>query len=251
LQKNFVSKVASFMYKVAFRFPKKVLFQNEYDKRLFIKNKLVNRAIADVVPGSGLDLQKFRPQERIRKNKKFTFLLVSRLIHDKGILEYIEAIKKLKSKGVDAQFQILGDKDIAHRRGIPEKVIQQWIDNNIVDYLGRTDDVQPYLNSADCVVLPSYREGTPRTLLEAAGIGKPIVATDVPGCNNIVEDNYNGFLCKLKNADDLADKMHKMLLLDHSKLTEFGKNGRLKVEREFDERIVIDKYLHAIKEIKD
>jgi len=250
LQKNLVSKVALLLYKFAFRFPKKVFFQNQFDFDLFIENKLVNKSIADIVPGSGIDTNHFKPSETLVKNKKFTFLLVSRLIHDKGIIEYIEAVKQLKSQGIDAKFQLLGGKDPQHQRGIPEAIIQEWIDNNTVEYLGKTNDVREYLNAADCVVLPSYREGTPRTLLEAASSQKPIVATDVPGCNNVVEDNYNGLLCKLKSSEDLADKMRQMLEFDEIKLQELGKNGRLKIEKEFDERLVIDKYLLAIKELK-
>lgn len=249
LQKNMVSRVASFMYKFAFRFPKKVLFQNDYDQRLFIKNKLVDKKITDVIPGSGIDVNKFKPNGIDHTNDKFTFLLVSRLIHDKGILEYIDAIKKLRSSGVDAKFQLLGGKDIEHKRGISEEIIQEWIDSNIVEYLGKTDDVKTYLEKADCVVLPSYREGTPRTLLEAASSAKPIVATDVPGCNNVVAHNYNGLLCKMKNSEDLAEKMNTMMSFDKDRLKQLGENGRLKVQQEFDEQLVINKYLTTINEL--
>ncbi|MTI19842.1 glycosyltransferase family 1 protein, partial [Fulvivirga sp. RKSG066] len=213
LQKNLVSRIALMLYKVAFKFPKKVFFQNKFDEQLFINNELVNKNITDVLPGSGIDSNKFLPQARSKKNKKFTFLLISRLIHDKGIIEYIDAIKRLKSEGVDADFQLLGGKDVEHKRGISEETINSWLESNIVEYLGKTDDVRTYLNDADCIVLPSYREGTPRTLLEAASSEKPIVATDVPGCNNVVENNYNGLLCELKSADDLADKMKQMMNL--------------------------------------
>lgn len=250
LNKNMVSRIASLMYKVAFRFPKKVLFQNKHDQDLFIENNLVKKSITDIIPGSGIDYNQFNFSGKNIPNNKFTFLLISRLIHDKGILEYIDAIKMLRSQGVDAQFQLLGAKDTEHKRGIPEHIIQEWIDSNVVEYLGKTDDVKYFLERADCVVLPSYREGTPRTLLEAASAQKPIVTTDVPGCNNVVEHNYNGLLCKLKNADDLANKMRDMLNFDDNKRREFGKNGRLKIEREFDERIVIDKYLDAINKLR-
>ncbi|ELR71781.1 Lipid carrier : UDP-N-acetylgalactosaminyltransferase [Fulvivirga imtechensis AK7] len=249
LQKGLVSKIALFMYKVAFRFPKKVFFQNHHDFDLFLKEKLVKENISDVLPGSGIDLDHFPPSQ-FKRNKKFTFLLISRLIHDKGIIEYIDAVKKLRSQGVDARFQILGAKDPEHRRGIKTEIIDEWIDNNIIEYLGTTDDVRSFIHDADCVVLPSYREGTPRTLLEAASSAKPIVATDVPGCNNIVENNYNGYLCELKNADDLADKMYTMMSLEDEKIELFGKNSRTKVEREFSEKIVISRYLQSISEFK-
>lgn len=248
LKKNLVSKVASFMYKLSFKFPQKVFFQNNYDKRLFIKNGLIKNDVADLLPGSGIDLEKFKPTS-FRRNQKFTFLLVSRLIHDKGVLEFIDAIKILKSNGLNAKFQILGAKDPEHKRGIDTSIVDSWIDNNIIEYLGTTDDVRTYIDNADCVVLPSYREGTPKSLLEAASSSKPIVATDVPGCKEVVEDKYNGLLCKVKDAEDLAEKMNSLAKLDNRTLEEMGQNGREKVEREFDEKIVINKYLSSIKEI--
>lgn len=245
LKKNLVSAFAIFLYKISFRFAKKVFFQNPDDQKLFIEKKLVSSDAADLLPGSGIDLKRFQPFE-FKRNKKFTFLLVSRLISDKGIYEYIDAVKKLKSEGVDASFQILGAKDPEHKRGIKLEVINEWIENQTIEYLGTTNDVRLHLQNADCVVLPSYREGTPRTLLEAASSSKPIIATDVPGCNHVVMHNYNGFLCKLKDSEDLADKMRAISSLDDNTLQTFGRNGRLKMEAEYDESFVINKYLNAL-----
>ena len=248
LNRGIVSFVAKMMYKVAFRFPAKVLFQNDQDKKLFIDEKLIKKNIAELIPGSGIDLSKFVPAA-LPHNKEFTFLLISRLIHDKGIVEYIEAIKKLKSKGIKAKFQILGAIDEEHRRGIPAHIINSWIENNLIEYLGRVPDVRNYIKNADCIVLPSYREGTPRTLLEAAGMGRPIVTTNVAGCNNVVRDNYNGFLCDLKDADDLADKMLKMFNLSFKDRQAFGMNGRDLVEGSYDENVVIDKYQELVNNV--
>lgn len=249
LKKNVMSVFAIFLYKMAFRFPRKVFFQNPDDLALFLNNNLVPAKSADLLPGSGIDLKKFQPSE-FKRNESFTFLLISRLITDKGILEYIEAVKKLKNKGIAARFQLLGAKDPDHRRGIKLPVIDEWIKSNTIEYLGTTDDVRQFINQADCIVLPSYREGTPRTLLEAASSSKPIVATDVPGCHHVVENNYNGLLCKLKNADDLALKMEQILALDDATLRQFGENGRRKIEIEFDEELVISKYMNEITSLK-
>lgn len=246
LKKNLVSSVAIALYKLAFRFPKKVFFQNPDDRALFIDNKLVEPNITDVLPGSGIDLKYFTPAD-FSRNKKFTFLLVSRLITDKGILEYINAIKQLKSEGVQAHFQLLGAKDPYHKRGINLKVIDEWIRSGTVEYLGSTKDVRPFIKQADCIVLPSYREGTPRTLLEAASIAKPIIATDVPGCHHVVTHNHNGLLCKIKDANDLAYKMKSLMCFSDEALRTMGLNGRKKVEREFEEAIVINKYLGALR----
>lgn len=249
LKNDAVSFVAMMLYRISFRFAKKVFFQNSDDLQLFLNRKLVPSGAVDLLPGSGIDLARFQPLP-FKRNNKFTFLLISRLITDKGVLEYIEAVKKLRSAGVDAKFQILGAMDPDHKRGIKIATIQEWIDSGIVEYLGTTNDVRQFIDQADCIVLPSYREGTPRTLLEAASSSKPIIATDVPGCNHVVINNYNGLLCKLKDADDLAAKMHQMQGLDNAQLQKFGQNGRSKMEAEYDESLVIKKYLEVLNELK-
>lgn len=245
LKNDLLSSVAMLLYRISFKFPKKVFFQNPDDLRLFLDKKLVPRHTVDLLPGSGIDLEKFKPVS-FQRNKKFTFLLISRLITDKGILEYIDAVKKLKAEGLDARFQVLGAIDPEHKRGIKREIIQEWINSGIIEYLGTTKDVKHFIELADCVVLPSYREGTPRTLLEAASSSKPIVATNVPGCNQVVEDKFNGLLCNLKDSDDLAAKMRSMAHYDDETLKNMGLNGRKKMEAEYDESIVIDKYLHTL-----
>jgi glycosyltransferase involved in cell wall biosynthesis len=249
LKRNFVSLFAIALYKISFRFADKVFFQNSEDLKLFLGKRLVRSNAVDILPGSGIDLQRFQPLE-FRRNEKFTFLLISRLITDKGILEYVEAVKQLKETGIDATFQLLGAKDPKHKRGIKEKVIQEWIDSGTIEYLGTTDDVRTFISKADCIVLPSYREGTPRTLLEAASSAKPIIATDVPGCNNVVENNVNGLLCRIKDAHDLAEKMRRMTNLGNDQLRSFGQNGRTKMEAQYDEALVINKYLATLQTLR-
>jgi glycosyltransferase involved in cell wall biosynthesis len=249
LKKGLLAIVAKLLYRLSFQFAQKVFFQNPDDLKLFLDKNLVQKQRVDLVPGSGIDLKRFIPVG-YQRNSTFTFLLISRLITDKGILEYVEAVKKLKAEGVRARFQVLGAMDPEHKRGISKKLIESWINSGTIEYLGTTNDVRHFIQQADCVVLPSYREGTPRTLLEAASSSKPIIATDVPGCNQVVEHQVNGLLCKLKDADDLARQMRTLAGLDDSTLQAFGSNGRKKMEAEFDENIVINKYLQAIDEVK-
>jgi len=249
LKKNLVSWIAMRLYKLAFRFPKKVFFQNSDDLNLFLENKLIPQKSADLIPGSGIDLSRFQPME-FNRNKEFTFLLISRLISDKGIFEYIQAIETLKQKGLKARFQLLGAKDPEHQRGIQLSIIDNWIATGTVEYLGTTDDVRSFIHQADCIVLPSYREGTPRTLLEAASSAKPIIATDVPGCHHVVENHYNGLLCKSRDAMDLADKMEQMSGMDDLTLKTFGENGRKKIERQFNEKFVINKYITELESLQ-
>ena len=248
LKRNLLSVVAKVMYKISFWYPKKIFFQNDDDLELFVDSNIVSKNSSDVLPGSGIDLQKFIPS-KFKENKEITLLLISRLIGDKGIYEYIEAIRQLKKEGIKAKFQVLGGMDPEHKRGIPVKVIENWINEGLIDYLGTTDDVRPYINNADCIVLPSYREGTPRTLLEAASSARPIIATDVPGCNSVVINGYNGLLCKEKDANDIAIKIKAFIELSEQDRIIMGQNGRLLVEEKFDETIVIDKYVDAIQEV--
>jgi glycosyltransferase involved in cell wall biosynthesis len=245
LKDNLVSRIAILLYRISFRFPKKIFFQNEDDRDLFLKRRIVRGENVDLVPGSGIDINEFFP-DKAPKNDRFTFLLISRLIYDKGVVEYVDAIRKLREQGIDADFQLLGAIDEKHKRGIPSKIVHDWIESKAVDYLGTTDNVKQLVRQSDCVVLPSYREGTPKTLLEAASMGIPIVATNVPGCRNVVEDGYNGYLCKMKNAEDLAAKMLNIFQLDPDKRAEMGVNSRKKVEQQFDVQHVIDKYHNAI-----
>lgn len=245
LKDTLVTKFAVWLYKIAFRFPKKVFFQNPDDLNLFVERKLIDQKICDLLPGSGIDLSRFQPVD-FKRNQPFTFLLISRLITDKGILEFVEAAKKLKLSGIQAKFQLLGAKDPKHKRGIEVSVIDEWVKAGTVEYLGTTKDVRHFIQQADCIVLPSYREGTPRTLLEASSSAKPIVTTDVPGCHHVVKHQYNGLLCKLKDADDLAAKMLEMAYYDNETLRKMGQNGRAKMETEFDEKIVVEKYLTTL-----
>jgi glycosyltransferase involved in cell wall biosynthesis len=249
LKKNLVSAIAVFLYRISFRFAQKIFFQNPDDLKLFVNKKLVSSEAADLLPGSGIDLNKFHATQ-FKRNEKFTFLLISRLITDKGIMEYIDAVKQLRASGLDATFQILGAQDPKHKRGIKTEIIEEWIRTNTIQYLGTSNDVRKHIHNADCVVLPSYREGTPRTLLEAASSSKPIITTDVPGCNHVVIHHFNGLLCRLKDADDLASKMKQMAAFKDDVLMKFGINGRSKMEAEYSESLVINKYLHALEQVR-
>ena len=243
LHNNISSQLAIQLYKLAFRFPKKVFFQNKDDQKLFIEKKLIKEQITDLVPGSGVNVAKFAPLP-FKRNETFRFLLIARLLYDKGIIEYYEAAKKVKVSHA-ADFFLMGAPDQS-ALGIPLTLVQQWDKENTIKYLPFTENVADVIYSADCIVLPSYREGTPKTLLEAAACGKPLLATDVPGCKEVVEDGVNGYLCKVKNAQDLADKMVKILNQNPEKLKKMGEESHKIAIDKFDERIVIEKYIKAI-----
>lgn len=145
---------------------------------------------------------------------------------------------------------MLGFLDVVNHSAVSKEQMQKWVDTGLINYLGVSDDVKKEISKADCVVLPSfYREGTPRILLESASMAKPLITTDNVGCRDVVDDGINGYLCEVRNAEDLADKMEMMLNLGEVERIKMGKAGRGKMIEEFDEKIVIYKYLSSIENI--
>ena len=240
--------IAKKLYRAALRRSRKVFFQNHDDLRFFLRERLVDRAIAERIPGTGVDTTKFSPGGGERPEGPFVFLLVSRLLWNKGVGEFVEAGRTLRQTGHDAQFRLLGFLDPDHPGAIPEGQIRDWESEGVVSYLGGTDDVRGPMRTADCIVLPSYYgEGVPRTLLEGASLGKPLIAADSPGSRDIVDNRVNGLLCRPRDAEDLAQQMRSMLCLSPESRGRMGEAGREKVCREFDERMVIERYLDAIR----
>ena len=249
IQGGWLRRFVSALYRLAFRNSSRVFFQNRDDLELFLENKLVKVGLTDVLPGSGINLHRFTPAnvtDRKSLITPFRFLLIARMLKDKGVVEFVNAAQLLKESGVKAEFCLLGFLDVQNPAAISSEQMKEWTDEGFVKYLGVSDDVREHIASADCIVLPSYREGTPRTLLEAAAMGKPIVTTNVAGCKEVVAHGVNGYLCEVKNVQDLAVKMKEMLLLSESQRRLMGESGRLKMENEFDENIVIQKYLQVI-----
>lgn len=250
-QDNWLTKVVQILYRVAVKKSKKIIFHNNDDRDFFIEKKITTRDKTMKVPGSGVNLSHFSKSynKDVSQNKKFYFILIARMLWDKGIGEYIGAARLIKSYYPDVEIALLGFLEGNHPAAISKNQIKKWIDEGVVDFHGWTDDVRPFLHKADCVVLPScYKEGIPRTLLEAAAMYKPIITTNATGCRETVEDGFNGYLCKSQSVVDLADKMEKMFLLSPESRAEMGRNGRKKVAREFDEKIVIQKYKEVIQQ---
>jgi glycosyltransferase involved in cell wall biosynthesis len=252
LIENLVSKVARGLYRLAFRYPHKVFFQNNDDRELFIRYGLIRPERTGLVPGSGVDLARFQPQEGVGRpaGVPFTFLMVARVLYEKGIVEYFEAARQVQAAlGVDkVRFQLLGGVDEAGGIGVPRTTFEKWLADGAIDYLGTSDNVAEHLHRADCVVLPSYREGTPKTLLEAAACGKPLITTDVPGCRETVQHGRNGYLCQVRDAADLAAKLQAMAQLLPARLNAMGQASRELAEEKFDEKLVLREYLAAVTE---
>jgi len=246
---NFLTNIADILYKWGFKKTSTVFFQNQDDMDLFLSKKNLRKEQCGRIPGSGIDLEKFKPLVK-SSSLNLRFLVIARLIWDKGIEYYIEAIKIIKSKYNNVEFNILGEIGVNNPSAIPKDVVDSWISSGLINYLGTSSDVRNVIKDMDCMILPSiYREGVPRTLIEGASMGKPIITTNNVGCKDIVQDGFNGYLCNKKDGKDLAEKIEKFINLSQDQRTNMGINGRSKVENEFDEKIVINKYLDKIVEL--
>jgi len=249
IKENLVTKLVKMLYRFALRKSSKVFFQNEDDCRLFVDAGLVSAEVADLLPGSGISLDHFSHKPLPASRTSFKFLLIARMLWDKGVGEYVLAAKSIRAMHPQAEFHVLGFVDVLNPQAISRTEMELWAAEGHIHYLGETKDVRPYIDKAHCVVLPSYREGTPRSLLEAAAMGRPLITTDVPGCREVVDHGINGYLCEVRNATDLAQQMLTLMAHADEVLHDMGRASRLKAERQFDERIVIEKYLDAIREV--
>ena len=246
IQKSRTAQIAKRLYRFAFRFPREVWFLNRDDHQAFVdENLLAHPDRARRLHGEGVDLDDFALAPLPRR-EDFVFILIGRLLWDKGVAEYVEAARRVRRRYPQARFQLLGPVGVDNPSAISRTDVEAWEHENIVEYLGEANDVRPLVAAADCVVLPSYREGVPRTLMEASAMGRPIVATDVPGCREVVEHGVNGFLCEVKSADSLAEQLERMLTLPFEEREAMALRGREKVAREFDEKKVVERYKSTI-----
>ena len=232
------------LYRIGFARAPVVFFQNQEDRALFIDRRIVKPSQAQVLPGSGVDLDFFLPAPL--PNGHPTFLFIGRLLRDKGVVEFVEAARVLRADYPEARFQLLGAVDKGNRTGIGQAEVDGWVADGIVEQLGTTDDVRPFIAAATAVVLPSYREGLPRSLLEAAAMARPLIASDVPGCRDVVEDGVNGFLCEVRNPGSLAAAMRRLLQLPRPQQIAMGEAGRKRVQERFSEAFVVRAYLDVL-----
>jgi len=249
LNDSLSSKVARWLYKISLKGVDKVFFQNADDRELFTKLNLIDSSKSDILAGSGIDTQKFIPK-KMPMNKTMTFLFIARLLRDKGLVEYVEASRMMHEK-YSVSCQILGAYYPNNPTAISKIMMQRWEEEGSIEYLGVSDEVASLIANADCVVLPSYREGLSRVLLESASMAKPLITTNVAGCKEVVDEGSNGYLCEVKNAHSLFLSMEKMYHLTHEEKEDMGKRGREKVMKEFDEKLVIKKYIDTLFEVFD
>ncbi len=250
LKAGWLERIALQLYKRAFRHLKYVIFQNADDRDMFVERKTISVGQGLLVPGSGIDLERFRPEEgEASSGSETTFLLIARMLKDKGVIEFVEAARRIKEDFPQTRFQLLGACDVENRTAIERSAVDLWVGQGIIEYLGEMPDVRPAISAADCIVLPSYREGAPRVLLEASAMAKPVIATDVPGCRDVVDNGVTGILCKVRSAESLGEAMKSFLMMSKDELKLMGEAGRQKMKTEFNQDIVVGIYQGAIRDL--
>jgi glycosyltransferase involved in cell wall biosynthesis len=234
------------LYRIALSCAHFTYFQNPDDLDFFLTRRLVHSQKTGLLPGSGVDCTFFTPYFTVPvpPEKPPTFLMVARMLREKGVYEFTEAARLVKQCFPEVQCQLLGRRDERNPTVVPQSELERWQAEGVVTWLGEVADVRPVVAQADVVVLPSYREGIPKALLEAAAMEKPLITTDAVGCREVVDDGVNGLLVPVGDAKALAQAMIR--LIEHPAMRlRMGQAGRKKVEQEFDERLVLEKILRA------
>lgn len=227
----------------------RLILQNPEDRQEFLAQRLICAEKIRLIRGSGVNTQRFQPRVGSRRPGPFRVLLATRLLWDKGVGEYVEAAKQLRREEVPIEFRLAGAPDSGNPASVPQETIAEWQRQGLITALGHVDAMEPLLADTDLMVLPSYyREGTPRSLLEAAASGLPIITTDSVGCREVVEPGVNGLLVSPRDATALADAI-RHLYVDPQICQRMGQAGRAKVLAEFDERNVIEQTLAVYREL--
>lgn len=248
INRPLLKSLVSRLYKSAFRQSSCVFFQNEDDRTQFVDDGLVEASRTGLLPGSGVDLQRFAVSPP-RNASPFRFVFVGRLLRDKGLVELAEAAQLLRQQGQSFTINAVGGEDADNRSAIAKAQLDAWSAQGFIKFLGPRDDVRGAIADSDCLVLPSYREGLPRAILEASAMARPVIATDVPGCRQAVDDGVTGLLCQSRNTADLARAMQQMMDLKPNARVAMGMNGRAKMEREFSQERVVELYSTALSRI--
>lgn len=240
---GWMQKLTLTLYKIGLGKARQIFLQNESNRNYCIDKGIATDSSV-LLPGSGVNLQHHTYQAYPTGEGKVRFLFIGRMLKDKGIEEYFEAAKVIKGKYPNTEFQILGNME-----GNYQDKLDALTKEGIVNHLGTTTDVRPYIGAVECTVMPSYHEGMSNVNLESAANGRPVITTDVPGCRETVDDGVTGFLVKPRDAASLTEGVERFLALSYSEKVLMGQAGRKKVEREFDRKIVVEAYLNEINTI--
>lgn len=239
-----VQNIVKKLSRISFKKANKVFFQNTQDMDLLVGQNIVGENY-DLLPGSGVNLETYKVLEYPLENQPISFNFIARVMKDKGIDEYLEAAKQIKFKYPNVVFNVIGMIDQPYY----EEILNKYQKENIIKYHGFQTDIIKFIKNCNCIINPSYTEGMSNVLLEGAACGRPVIASDIPGCSEIINEDVNGYTFEVKNIKSLTDKIEKFIKLKYDKKIKMGLMGRRKVEAEFNREIVVERYLNEIKSI--
>lgn len=232
------NRIARAMYRHAMRHPERVMVLNGENRDELLRRRVVREEkLVLLEGGEGIDLGRFVPLP-MPTNKQPVFLMICRLLYEKGYAEYVAAAEALRG---EAEFRIMGPID-SHPAAVQRETVERDVARGVIEYIEASPDVAPQVAIADCIVLPSYGEGLSRVLMEGLAMGRPLIATDIAGCRETIEEGVNGFLCRPKDAGSLAEAMRRFIALSPEKRAAMGRAGREHCQKVFDEQTVIGVY---------
>lgn len=238
-----VRSIVKFLYFIAISGKNsKIITENSFDKKLLSDLNVVDNSQINIIRGAGVDISHYK---LVQESQKTTVVMASRLLKDKGVFEYIQAAKILKQRGIQANFELYGDVDIYNPTTLTAQDLEEIKKDGSVQLMGYTSNITKVFEKSNIVVLPSYREGLPKVLVEAAASGRVVVTTDVPGCRDAIEPNSTGLLCNVKDAESLAESIEK-LILNPNLRGKMGKSGRALAEKEFAIEKIVEKHLEVL-----
>ncbi|CAA6805696.1 MAG: Lipid carrier : UDP-N-acetylgalactosaminyltransferase (EC / Alpha-1,3-N-acetylgalactosamine transferase PglA (EC; Putative glycosyltransferase [uncultured Aureispira sp.] len=246
LKEGLVNKIANRLYQMAFKSGTRIAFQNRDDKKLFEDLSLCPASKTTLIKGSGINTTHFKPMPKKKTYEKLIYLFVGRLLYDKGVTELFEAAQQFKKQCPETEIWVVGAIDDGNPSAVAKAEVEAQEANGTIRYWGVSKDVRSIMQEADVVVLPSYREGLPRVMLESLAMGKPIITTDTAGCRETIRDTKNGFIVPVKDAAALANAMFRMYQLSDEARQEMGRFGREMALQEFDEQAIIKRYFEEI-----
>ncbi|MEP6794293.1 MAG: glycosyltransferase family 4 protein [Saprospiraceae bacterium] len=247
IHEGWINRITRLLYKFSLPYHRKVIFENIDDKKLFEDEGLTSADRSMSIKGCGVDTTAFSPNGDGRKEGMIIFTFIGRLLYDKGVKEFIEAAQIIKSND-HIRFWLVGEIDKENPSSISNEDLMKWIRDPKIHYHGATDNIRKFIEKSDCIILPSYREGMPRVIMEAMAMERPVITTNTAGCRETVDDNINGYLVPVKNSEALANAMNKFIQLDTDTRMQMGRAGRIKVLNEFDDTIIADQLYTALKE---
>lgn len=251
IRSGLVAQVVRLLYKTSMPLATRVFCQNQEDYQLLIEQQLVPADLLQLLPGSGVNLEHYSPQKKQQHQGVFRFLYAGRMLADKGLRELIEAMQNLNRPVLQCELWLSGFADAQNVSAISLSELQQWGRLPGVKWMGSTDSMVDIYAQVDAVVLPSYREGMPRGLLEAGAMGLPSITTDVPGCRNIIKHQFNGLICEVKNSLALQQSMQQLLDMPLNNQKILSVNARQHVQDNYDESLVVEAAMQAISNIVD